>query len=108
MNSRTPSPKQPQGLDSRERIHLQWMFENQPDLVRQLHRSGKLRQHLDKKMQQALRRTDQLKAQAGMSENEAFEAATQEILSPANGLAFSDNPPEPLQYQEQRAIKHSL
>jgi hypothetical protein len=42
-------------LDSRARVHLEWMFENQPDFVRELHRQKKLREHLDKKNQQALR-----------------------------------------------------
>jgi hypothetical protein len=29
-------------LDSRSKIHLEWMFENQPDLVRELHSSNQL------------------------------------------------------------------
>ena len=95
-------------LDSRARIHLMWMFENQPDLCRQLHQSGKLREHIESKVQQAYRRQDQLKSQAGMPEDQAFETAAQEILCPPDGPAFSDNPPEPLPYPEQRAIKHSL
>ena len=48
-------------LDSRSKIHLEWMFENQPDLVSELHNSNQLEAHLDRKYQQALRVVDQLK-----------------------------------------------
>ena len=42
------------GFDSLARVHLEWMFENQPEFERELHRQGKLRQHLDQKNQQVL------------------------------------------------------
>jgi transposase len=95
-------------LDSRERVHLEWMFENQPSLVRELHHHGQLYEHLDNKNQQALRRVDQLKQQRGLSEREAFEVASQEILAPADGPAFSDQPPEPVPVQEQEAVYRKL
>lgn len=95
-------------LDSRERIHLEWMFENQPELVRQLHQSRQLRQHLDQKMQQALRQVDQLKEQWGMMEDEAFQVATESVLAPNDGPALSDNPPQPLPLKEQEAVYRSL
>lgn len=96
-------------LDSRDRIHLEWMFENQPELVRQLHQSGKLRQHLDGKMQQALRMTDNLKRKTGMSEDEAFQAAQESILAPADGPAMMDDPaPEPVPWREQEQIYRKL
>ena len=94
--------------DSRERIHLEWMFENQPELVRQLHREGKLRNHLEKKMQQALRLVDKLTQERGLSEDEAFEIAMSEVLAPSDGPAMSDNPPEPVPWKEQEAILLAL
>ena len=36
-------------LNTRSKIHLEWMFENQPQLVRDLHRSNKLEPHLENK-----------------------------------------------------------
>lgn len=97
------------GLDSRERVHLEWMFENQPEFVRQLHEDGKLREHLDRKNQQALRLVDTLGRERGLSEDEAFEIAMQTILAPADGPATMDDPePEPVPWQEQEAILRAL
>ena len=96
-------------LDSRERIHLEWMFENQPDLVRQLHQSNQLRPHLDGKMQEALRVVDRLKASPQrLSEDDAFEVAQAEVLAPNDGPALSDNPPPPLPLREQEEIYRKL
>jgi hypothetical protein len=94
-------------LDSRARIHLEWMFENQPQLVKDLHSSNKLEPHLDRKYQQALELTDKLKKQ-GYSEEEAFQNASDLILAPSDGPAFSDNPPEPLPLKEQQAVYKRL
>ena len=94
-------------LDSRDRIHLEWMFENQPDLCRQLHQQNKLGQHLDRKMQEALRVTMQQKDH-GLSEDEAFQQASDLILTPSDGPAMSDNPPKPLPLREQEAIYKRL
>jgi hypothetical protein len=42
-------------LNNYEQIPLNWMFDNQPDLVREMMKSPKsLLEHLDKKVQQAL------------------------------------------------------
>jgi hypothetical protein len=62
-------------LNSRARIHLEWMFENQPQLVRDLHNSNKLEDHLDRKYQQALELTHKFK-EKGQSEEEAFQNAS--------------------------------
>jgi len=94
--------------DSSERVHLEWMFENQPELVRELHRSGKLRLHLDQKNQQALCLVDQLKRERGMTEDEAFEIAMSAVLAPSDGPAMSDNLPEPVPRLEQEAILLAL
>jgi hypothetical protein len=96
-----------QPLDSRERIHLDWMFENQPDLVRFLQQSNQLRPHLEEKYQQALRLVDKLK-QEGHSEEEAFQVAQESVLAPADGPAMSDKPPNPLPYREQKAALRHL
>jgi hypothetical protein len=94
-------------LDSRGRVHLEWMFENQPELVRELHRQNKLADHLEEKMQVALRRVMQLRDERGLSEDEAFDVAMHEILAPAESLG-QDNPPEPVPYREQEAIYQRL
>lgn len=91
-------------LDSRAKIHLEWMFENQPELVRQLHQENKLEEVLEAKYQQALELTDRLKQERGLSEDEAFEIASYLILAPPDGRATSDHPPEPLPSKERQQI----
>ena len=95
-------------LDSRQRVHLEWMFENQPDLTRQLHQSGKLRQHLHRKNQQALRLVHNLKQSRGLSEDEAFDVAMSSVLAPPDGPAMSDKPPEAVPWREQEQIYKRL
>ena len=95
-------------LDSQHRIHLEWMFENQPGLVRELHEQYKLREHLDAKLLQALRVADTMKQQRGFSEDEAFEVAMQSILAPADGPAMGDDPPDPVPWREQEEIYNRL
>lgn len=95
-------------LDSRERVHLEWMFENQPDFLRELHQKNQLRPHLEKKLQQALRLVDRLKQERGLSEEEAFDVAQQSLLAPPDGPAMSDNPPNPVPWREQEQIYKRL
>lgn len=95
-------------LDSRARVHLEWMFENQPQLVQQLHKSSKLLPHLEKKEAQALRLVDRLKAERGMDEDEAFQVAMESVLAPADGPAMGDNPPAPLPLHEQARVWKAL
>jgi hypothetical protein len=100
---------QEKSLDSRERVHLEWMFENQPELVRQLHHQGKLRQHLENQNQAALRLVDKLKSEAGMTEEEAFQAAMESVLAPADGPAMTQDPaPEPVPLREQEQVLRAL
>jgi len=94
-------------LNSRSVIHLEWMFENQPQLVRDLHASNKLEPHLDRKYQQALALVDKLKKQ-GQSEEEAFQNASDLILAPSDGPEFSENPPKPLSYEDQEKVRKKL
>lgn len=95
-------------LDSRTRIHLEWMFENQPELVRTLLKNRQLRPHLDQKEQQALRLVEKFKRDRGLSEEESFQDAAALVLAPADGPAFGDDPPEPLPLKEQEAVYRSL
>lgn len=100
--------EQQNSLDSSQRAHLEWMFENQPDLVRDLARTGKLQQHLDAKSQQALRLVDRLKQERGMNFEEAFEVALGSVLAPADGPAMQDNAPDPVPWKEQEGIYKRL
>ena len=109
MKQIQPMSEEEKGLDSRERIHLEWMFENQPELVMGLHRQGKLRDHLDVQYQAALRLVDRMKAEAGMSEVEAFQVAVESVLAPGDGPAMMQDPaPEPVPLEEQERILDSL
>ena len=96
------------GGDSRWRVHLEWMDENQPDFVRELSQHGKLRAHLDEKEQHALRYVSQLKTSRGMTDREAFEIAMAMLLAPADGPAMGDEPPEPVPWQEQETIWRAM
>lgn len=91
-------------LDSRYRVHLEWMFENQPSLVRDLMRKNKLKEHLDAKEQQALKLVLLLKEKQGLSEEEAFEVAVGNILAPPDGPAMSEEPPRPMNHREREAV----
>ena len=95
-------------LDTRNRVHLEWMFENQPELMRELHRQNKLADHLERKNQRALELVDKLKSEHGMSEDEAFDVATSTILAPPDGPAMTDNPPDPVPWQEQEQMMNAL
>ena len=96
-------------LDNCHRAHLEWMFENQPDNVRQLHQMSQLGGHLQEKQQQALRRVEQLQKEAGMSYDAAFECALGEVLAPADGPAVTQDPaPNPLSVREQAEVWSSL
>lgn len=94
-------------LDSRDRIHLEWLFENKPAFVRSLS-AKKLYDLLDRKILQAYRLVEKLKEQRSMTENEAFEIAVDSILAPSDGPATGDNPPEPLPLKEQEEIYRKL
>jgi hypothetical protein len=91
-------------LDTRYRVHLEWMFENQPSLVLKLLRTNKLKDHLDDKEQRALKLVMQLRDNRGMTEDEAFEVACQTILAAPDGPAMSDHPPKPLDWRQREAV----
>src|ERR1043166_1220811 len=95
-------------LDHRYRVHLEWMFENQPQLVLELLRKGKLKEHLDQKEQAALKLVMNLRDNQGMTEDEAFEVATSQILAPPDGPAMSENPPKALDSSQRKAVYQSL
>jgi len=50
-------------LNNDLRAHLEWMFDNQPDRVRELNRSGKLEEHLNEKLVAAYRLDKQMREQ---------------------------------------------
>jgi hypothetical protein len=56
--------RNPMELDSRARVHLEWMFENQPELVKELSKNGQLESRLEAKLQQALNLVANLKPEA--------------------------------------------
>src|SRR3989338_5739099 len=91
-------------LDLHYRIHLEWMFDNQPQLVRQLMRSNKLKEHLDKKNQAGIDLVAKLKENRGVSVDEAYEVAAHQILAPPDGPAMSDHPPKALNWRERKAV----
>ena len=95
-------------MNTRHLIHLNWMFENQPDLVRQLHQSGKLLEYLDDKLQPALRRVEELQQERGLTRDEAWEIAASEHHCPPDGPASQPNPPEPVPLEEQERIEDSM
>lgn len=95
-------------LDSRARVHLEWMFENQPELVRDLNRQGKLGEHLERKQQEALRLVDRLKSEGGLNEEEAFQVAMESVLAPADGPAMQEDAPDPVPWEEQEKIYRGL
>lgn len=84
-----------QELWSEWKEHLDWMLENHPARVKELFQSGKLKEYLDRKAALALKMICGLNDK-GKSMEEAREVASQYILSPPDGPAFRDNPPEPL------------
>lgn len=98
----------PQELDNQMLVHLEWMFENQPELVRELHKKRQLLQHLQQKNQQTLQYAMRLQKEKGMSLDEALEASNQLIGAPPDGPAMSENPPIPVPYQEQKSIQDAL
>lgn len=92
-------------FDSLSKARLQWMFDNEPEYVKEL---------LDKKQLPKLERSildavipainleNQLRAK-GKSFPEAREAAL-EALIPKDGPEFSDDPPKPLSLKDQRKV----
>jgi hypothetical protein len=71
--------------------------------VREPTRTHWNRTSLERKLQQALRLTDQMKQQ-GYDEEEAFQNASDLILAPIDGPPMLDNPPKPLLLKERKAI----
>jgi hypothetical protein len=96
-------------LTKQHQQHLDWMYENQPDLVRELHHHRKLSRHLEDKNQQALRLAEQFQKSHGLTTSEALEAAGQVVLSPDDGPAVQEDPaPLPVPWKEQQEIEGRL
>ena len=97
--------KTEENRDSRWRVHLHWMLENRPSATLAMHKSGSLGPYLDRKHQEALRLVDNLKDE-GMTEDEAFEAASQSILAPTP--EGDQEPNQPLSPDQEKEILRSL
>lgn len=97
--------KTEENRDSRWRVHLQWMLENRPSATLAMHKSDSLGPYLDRKHQEALRLVDNLKDE-GMTEDEAFEAASQSILAPTP--EGDQEPGKPLSSDQEKEILRSL
>lgn len=92
--------------DQRWQSHLRWMFDNQPDLSRQLHQSRKLGLWVDRKYQEALNLEAKLLAE-GASPESAREISNALLANP-DGPMTQDNPPPPLSQSERNQIERSL
>ena len=89
-------------LDSLSNAYLQWMFDNQPEYVREFldqDRIADLDQVLLKSAGPAWKFYDQ-RVKEGKSHGEALDLAL-EALIPKDGPEFSENPPEPLSLDDQ-------
>ena len=75
-------------LDSFYRIHLEWMFENQPSLVIDLLHRNKLKKHLDDREQQALTLVMTLQ-ESGMPSREAFAQARERIMGMGSDITIT-------------------
>jgi len=95
-------------LNSRSRRHLEWLIQNQPELVRDLHNSNQLEDRLEERYQRALELTDQIKADKGVSDEEAFEVASDLVLTPADGKDPLAKPGQPISRQEREQIYQKL
>jgi hypothetical protein len=97
-------------LDSLARARLEWMFDNEPELVRDLLRSNqldKLEEILESRLVQAVRYAQTLE-KSGRNHQEAIEIASELILTPADGPAFSDHPPKPLAQKLRQEVYRKL
>jgi len=91
-------------LDTISEIHLEWMFENQPELVVSLFKEDKLEDHLQRKLDQAIL-VEERQKESGLSQQEALQVAVETILAPADGPALmNDPPPEPVPLKLQERI----
>jgi hypothetical protein len=96
-------------LDSLSNAYLQWMFDNQPEYVKEFldqDRIADLDQVLLKSAGPAWKFYHRRVAE-GKSHAEALDLAL-EALIPKDGPEFSDNPPKPLSYEEQEKVKKKL
>lgn len=91
--------------DSRWRVHLRWMFENQPELTRSLHQANRLGLWVDRKYQQALEHLERLESH-GLPRDQAWDVVTAETLAPPPPP--NRDLPNPLPEEEQHRIERSL
>ena len=96
-------------LDSLSNAYLQWMFDNQPEYVKEFldqNRIADLDQVLLKSAGPAWKFYDQ-RVKEGKSHAEALDLAL-EALIPKDGPEFSENPPKPLSDEDQEQVRRKL
>lgn len=86
--------------------HLNWMQENEPQRLLQLHRAGELATYLDNKTRQAMLSLARLE-QKGVSRDQAYERVMADLIAPVDVLG-QENPPEPLDDQTIKQIRNEL
>jgi len=94
-------------LNSYSRRHLEWLIQNQPELVRE-HNSNKLEDRLEQRYQRALELADQFKSERGMKGEEALETASDLVLTPSDGKDPLAKPGQPISKQEREQIYQKL
>ena len=83
--------------------HLDWMLENYPEKVLEMFREKTLKAYLDEKVARALTRWGEL-VHKGKPVEQASEVIQASLISPSDGPALSDNPPNPLPQVQLRRI----
>jgi len=91
------------------RARLQWFMDNQPEWVKELlvkKQLPVLERSIQESVSSALERLESLEA-GGMSNPQAYDMVL-EALTPADGPAFSEDPPKPLSPEDQKKILDTL
>jgi len=84
-------------------MRLDWELENYPQRTLDLFNRGKLMEYLDKKVALANVRVN-LMVRRGINQDVANEVIQNDLITPPNGPAMKDNPPEPLPKKDQMRI----
>ena len=97
-------------FDDLQRARLQWMFDNQPEWVKELLDKGKLEvldQSILNSVITAINMENKLQ-EKGMNYAQAHDFAV-ESLTPADGPYFTDpQPPPPLSQEDQARVRAAL
>src|SRR3990167_9360194 len=97
-------------LDPLTKARLEWLMDNEPELILNLARSNDLSQLeviLEAKVVEAVRYAEKLQAE-GWERQEALDQSSQLILTPPDGRDISDNPPKPMSEDQRKAVYRRL